>query len=206
MPGLDLFLSKALNSTIKNNLDKNMLAKVEQRLLEKYGINLAQSTEDFAKLDKILREFFGDGTDNLEKSFLKNIFDMQTPQAPNIDWLTIEDPSLAKLILETLADDDKKNILYTVLDGPRTILGIIENAKISQTSGYRKVNSLINNGLLIEDGYVVIRGGKKISKYRSVLENVEISMEKNKVTIKVKLTKESIHASAVMNSFCCILN
>lgn len=206
MSGLDSLLSKALSSTMENSLGKTTLEKVEQRLVEKYGITLAQSIEDFTKLDTILREFFGDGADRLERQFFGNIINIQESQAPDVGWIAIDNSSVTKLILETLADEDKKNIINNVSDHSCIISEIIEKAKISQTSAYRKVNSLIEAGFLIEDGYIIGNGGKKVCKYKSVLENVKINIEKNKVEIRVKLTEESIHQSVLMKVVCCILN
>src|SRR5437660_1166295 len=111
MSGLDTLIAKSLDLTIKENLGKKTLQKVEQRLFERYGINLTQSIEDFTKLDSVLREFFGDGAEGLEKQFLENIVTLeQESKTQNQNWIAIEDPSLAKLILESFGDEDKKNI------------------------------------------------------------------------------------------------
>jgi hypothetical protein len=204
MSGLDTLIAKSLDTTIKENLGKKTLQKVEQRLFERYGINLTQSIEDFTKLDSVLREFFGQGAEGLEKQFLENIVTLEQEskiQDPN--WIAIEDPSLAKLILESFGDEDKKNILNTVLDEPKIISQILENAQIPQTSGYRKVNSLIDNGLLIVQGYVTTNDGKKVNKYKSIFENVTISIEKNKVVVKVLLAKESIEKSSIIQVVQC---
>src|SRR5437879_10635594 len=98
MSGLDTLIAKSLDLTIKENLGKSTLQKVEQRLFEKYGINLTQSIEDFAKLDNILREFFGDGAEVLEKQFLENIVTMEETKNNEPNWVAIEDNSLAKRI------------------------------------------------------------------------------------------------------------
>jgi hypothetical protein len=204
MSGLDTLIAKSLDMTIKENLGKKTLQKVEQRLFERYGINLTQSIEDFTKLDSVLREFFGQGAEGLEKQFLENIVTLeQESKTQDPNWIAIEDPSLAKLILESFGDEDKKNILNTVLDEPTIISEILENTQIPQTSGYRKVNSLIDNGLLIVQGYVTTNDGKKINKYKSIFENVTISIEKNKVVVKVLLAKESIEKSSVIQVVQC---
>src|SRR5947209_17454865 len=136
MSGLDTLIAKSLDCTIKENLGKKTLQKVEERLFEKYGINLTQSIEDFTKLDTVLREFFGDGAEGLEKQFLENIVTLeQESKTQNQNWIAIEDPSLAKLILESFGDEDKKNILNSVLDEPRIISDILDIAKMPQTSG-----------------------------------------------------------------------
>jgi hypothetical protein len=198
MSGLDTLIAKSLDLTIKENLGKKTLQKVEDRLFEKYGINVTQAIEDFTKLDTVLREFFGDGAEGLEKQFLESVVTMEETRTQDPNWIAIEDSSLAKLILESFGDEDKKNILNTVLDEPRIISEILEIANIPQTSGYRKVNSLIDNGLLIVQGYVTTHDGKKVSKYKSIFENVTINIEKNKVVVKVLLAKESIEKSSII--------
>ena len=204
MSGLDTLIAKSLDSTIKENLGKKTLQKVEQRLFEKYGINLTQSIEDFTKLDSVLREFFGEGAEGLEKQFLENIVTLEKEsKTQNPNWVAIEDSSLAKLILESFGDEDKKNILNSVLDEPRIISEILEISQVPQTSGYRKINSLIDNGMLIVQGHVTTNDGKKVNKYKSIFDNVTINIEKNKVIVKVLLAKESIEKSSVIQVVQC---
>ena len=204
MSGLDTLIAKSLDSTIKENLGKKTLQKVEQRLFEKYGINLTQSIEDFTKLDSVLREFFGEGAEGLEKQFLENIVTLEKEsKTQNPNWVAIEDSSLAKLILESFGDEDKKNILNSVLDEPRIISEILEISQVPQTSGYRKINSLIDNGMLIVQGHVTTHDGKKVNKYKSIFDNVTINIEKNKVIVKVLLAKESIEKSSVIQVVQC---
>jgi len=203
MSGLDTLITKSLDTTIKENLGKKTLEKVEHRLFEKYGINLTQSIEDFTKLDSVLREFFGDGAEGLERQFLENIVTLEEPKSNDPNWVAIEEPSLAKQILEACGDEDKKNILNTVLDEPRIISEILEISQLPQTSGYRKVNSLIDNGLLIVQGHLTTHDGKKVNKYKSIFENVTINIEKNKVLVKVLLAKESIEKSSIIQVVRC---
>jgi hypothetical protein len=203
MSGLDTLISKSLDSTIKENLGKKTLQKVEDRLFEKYGINLTQAISDFTKLDVVLREFFGEGAEGLERQFLENVVTIEESKTQNPNWIAIEDPLLAKLILESFGDEDKKNILNTVLDEPKIISEILETAQIPQTSGYRKVNSLIDNGLLITQGHITTHDGKKVNKYKSIFENVTINIEKNQVVVKVLLAKESIEKSSIIQVVQC---
>lgn len=203
MSGLDTLIARSLDITIKENLGKKTLQKVEDRLFEKYGINITQAIADFTKLDTVLREFFGEGAEGLERQFLENVVTLEEAKSQNPNWIAIEDPSLSKLILESFGDEDKKNILNTVLDEPKIISEILENAKIPQTSGYRKVNALIDNGLLIIQGSITTHDGKKVNKYKSIFENVTINIEKNKVVVKVLLAKESIETSSIIQVIQC---
>ncbi|MGI0068818.1 MAG: transcriptional regulator, partial [Nitrosopumilaceae archaeon] len=85
-----------------------------------------------------------------------------------------------------------------VLDEPKIISEILEVTQIPQTSGYRKINSLIDNGLLIVQGHVTTYDGKMVNKYKSTFDNVTINIEKNKVIVKVLLAKESIEKSSIL--------
>ncbi len=203
MSGLDTLIAKSMDFTIKENLGKNTLYKVEQRLFEKYGINLSQSIQDFAKLDTILREFFGDGAEGMERQFLENVVKIEETKYHEPNWVTIEDPTLAKLILESLGDPDKKNILNAIIDEPKIISQILEATQLPQTSGYRKVKSLIDSGLLTIHGYVMTPDRKKVNKYKSIFENVTINIVKNKIIVKVLVGKKSLEESSLIQVICC---
>ena len=104
--------------------------------------------------------------------------------------------------MESLGDEDKKNIINSVIDEPRIISDMLEISKIPQTSGYRKINTLIQNGMLIPQGFSTTHDGKKVTKYKSVFENISIEIEKNKVIVKVQPTQESIKNSHIMQIVC----
>ena len=61
-----------------------MVKKIEDRLFEKYGISFAQSIENFDKLDLVLREFFGKGTDGLRENF-ETIFQSKSKNTKRMD-------------------------------------------------------------------------------------------------------------------------
>ena len=202
MSGLDTLIAKSLYLSIKDSLGQKILQEVEQRLFEKHGINITQSIAEFHKLDSVLKDIFGEKAGGLEKKFLENVVTIQEAESQSFNWITVEDISLAILILEAFADNDKKNILNTVIDEPRVISEILEILEIPQTSGYRKVNVLIQNGMLIPEGFSITHDGKKVTKYKAVFENISIEIEKNKVIVKVQPTNESIENSHIMQIVC----
>ena len=197
MSGFDSLIGKSIVLTIKKNLSQSTLEKIENRVFEKYGTSLTQVSNDFPKLDLILREFFGDGANTMEKQLLQHIISVQQSKIEKKEWITIEDSHINRIILEAIGDDDKKNILNAVLDKPRIISEILEICKIPQTSGYRKVNNLIQNGLLIINGHVPTDDGRTINKYQPVFDNIQIQVEKNKVTVQVQLRKEYLNNSSI---------
>lgn len=197
MGGLDLLLSKSLEKTIRDNLGENASQKIEGRLFEKYGISITQSIEQFQKIDAVLREFFGAGADGLEKKFLESICKSKS-KAKGSNWLTLEDTSINQIILESYGDDDKTQILNCVSDEPKIISEILAECKIPQTSGYRKINSLIKNGLLVIGGTLVSHDGRNVSKYRSLFDNVRINIVKNKITVDILLDRPNFNDSTVL--------
>lgn len=202
MSGLDTLISRSLEGAIKNNLGQQTFEKIEQRVFEKHGISLSQAVQDFKKMDSVLKEFFGSGALGIEKQILDDILVMNEIKSKEKNWITIEDPILTKLILESLGDEDKKNILNSVIDESRIIYDILEISGIPQTSGYRKINTLIQNGMLIPNGSALTNDGKKITKYKSIFKNINIEIEKNKIAVHVLPTNESFAQSTVMQLIC----
>ena len=105
------------------------------------------------------------------------------------EWIKIEKLSLIELILETYFDSDKKKILNAASNKPIIIPEILDICKISPTPGYRKINSLIKTGLIVPAGFIVIQKRKKVKKYKSIFENVKIFIDKDNMSVKVKLKK-----------------
>jgi len=106
----------------------------------------------------------------------------------NSGWVIIEEPSLVKLVLETFADDDKREIMYSTLYSPKTITEMLSICKIPKTSGYRIINFMIQNYLLVP----IIsskNGSRTFRKYSSTIENVQIETMKDRIIVRVKFAK-----------------
>ena len=141
-------------------------------------------------LNTILQEPFGGGTKSLGKSILEDF--LTQGSIKDSRWVTIQNPYVARLILASLGDEDKKNILNAVLDEPRTFMEIIEITELPASSAYRKICTLIDNGILIDLNSGVNSDGKRKIKYKSIFQNIEINIEKIMIIIKILLTKESM--------------
>ena len=195
---MDNLLAPSLRKSIEVNLGKSTLNKIEQRLMERHGVGVAQAIKDFYKFDSVLREFFGAGADGLETKFLQNIIDMKQQKKATDDWVSVQDQDLARIFLESFADEDKKAIIGTVLDESLIIADILQNCKVPQTSGYRKINQLIDNGLLISNGYEIATDGKKIKKYGTMFDNVKMDIDRNVVVVKIQLKESSSSQSSIL--------
>ena len=193
MGGLDHFLAQSLESTIRENLGKQTVSKIEKRLFEKHGISLTESVKQFQKLDLVLREHFGKGADGMEEKFFENLCSInlraneKNMNTNSKNWITITEPSLTSTILEAFGDEDKKKIISSVNEESKIVYQILKESKIPQTSGYRKINALIEDGILIIDGHIETKDGKKVNKYRTVFKNVQIHIIENDVTVDVQI-------------------
>jgi len=198
--GLDNLLVNSLRKSIEENLGKETLNKIEQRLMERHGLGLVQAIKDFHKLDSVLREFFGADADKIEQKFLKNIVSIEKSKQSHFNWIQIKDQELSKIFLESFADSDKRLIIGSVMDESLIISDITKKCQIPQTSGYRKINFLINNGLLVSSGFEFTQDGKKVKKYETIIDNVIMKIVKNSVSVKIKLKKSLLNESSILQT------
>jgi hypothetical protein len=164
MSGLDVLISKSLKDIVKNNLGDATFDRIEKRIFERHGIAFTQAVEDFGKLDSVLREFFGAGAEGIERQIISKIVLADESKYHEKKWITLEDSRLIELMLKSLGDEDKKNIINAAISQPLIISEILELSKIPQTSGYRKVNLLIDDGILVPQGYTTSHDGKRVTK------------------------------------------
>lgn len=197
MSGFDSLLAKGLDQTIRDNLGDKTIEKIEKRLSEKHNVTLLESMNEFHKVDAVLREFFGAGADGLEKKFLEKLCKAKS-KSSNLNWFTIEDKAINQEILESYGDDDKNKIINSVITEPKIISDILKHCQLPQTSGYRKINALIEEGLLLKSGEIIAKDGRKISQYRSLFENIKINIIKDKINVEVQFGNKDLSHSTIL--------
>lgn len=196
MSGLDHLFAKTLSEVIVEKLGAKTVKRVESRLFEKYGISLTQGIEEFEKFDLVLREIFGKGADGLEKKLFDHIFQTKSNTSKE-KWYTLSDSHITSIILKSYGDPEKKSILESVSVTPKIIADILEEADLPRTSGYRKVNSLIDDGLLTQSGFITSEY-KKIHKFVRVFKNLKINIDKSQVSIDVQLSNVDQSQSSII--------
>ena len=203
MHGFDSLIAKSLALTIRENLGEIELKGIEDKLSKRFGLSLVEAIEDFSKLDKIFKESFGKSSaQKLENQFLQSVISLQEGTTQDPEWVSIENRNLATGILSAIGDEEKKNILNAALGEGKVILDLLNICKIPQTSGYRKANLLIENGLLVLDGTITLPDGKHVNKYKSLFNNIEVNFEKNKMIVKISVARESLRQSSVIQCVC----
>lgn len=192
MIGLDTLLAKSIGNLIQRNLGPQSVQRIENRLFQKYGINLTQSIADFDKLDSVLHEFFGAGAKGIENRVFEKICKLEKAAETEQEWMAVEDPYMAKTILDAFGDKDKKRMLNLLVGKSHTLPDILDRLHLSETSGTEKINSLVESGL------VSIKTSDNESQYISEFDNVKIDVVKNKILVKVQLNTESVKNSVMI--------
>jgi len=193
---LDSLLAPALRKSIEDNLGKVTMNKIEQRLMERHGVGVVQAIKEFSKLDSVLREFFGPGAEGLESRFIQNIIKVESSKKESENWIVLKDQILAKTIMESFADEEKKSILESVMNDSLAITDILDKCKLSQSSGHEKISYLIENGLLVSNGDV--SDGENSRKYQTAFSNVKMDIEKKSMVVKIQLKKIQLQESAIL--------
>ncbi len=195
MPGIDILLAKSLSSALKEKIDKKILLELEIKLFEEHGISIKQSIGQFQKLDNTLNGFLGSDTRELEKKCFENICSIK-----NVDkdyQIILKDKSLNKIIFDCWGDIENQKILNVILNESLTTPELVTKSGISKTSSYRNISSLINEGLIVNDGISRTDDSKIVPKYKSVFDEITITISTDKISISGQVRKKFIDESTV---------
>lgn len=105
-----------------------------------------------------------------------------------LTWITIESKTRAKNILRALADDDKRNILMRLVNNPKPVNEVLRSCNIPKTSGYRKINSLIKEGLIITNS-LHHNDNKGVITYVSMFSDLKINFIKKEPLVRIRPNK-----------------
>ena len=183
---------KTFASIVRKSLGDKPLQVIKKRLFEKYGISLYKAVnEEYDKLSDILKEnFAGGGARNIEKQFLAAVINLhKQTTTTKLKEQIIDDVKLVQQIMECIGDKDMMLIINDVMNKSKLISEILKSCKLPQTSGYRKINKLVDLGLLIMSGYNTGTDGRAMFKYTTSFESIGVFMEKGKSKLKVKPKK-----------------
>jgi hypothetical protein len=199
MTEIDQLFAASLEKIIRENLGETTFHSIQNRLFEKYGMSITESIKEFEKLDSVLTEFFGSGAKGLEKKFLDSICSIKSQKDKVEKRFTLLDSSINQSIIRAFSDDEMSKILNASIGEPWTILEILEKLDIPKTSGYRKINLLIKEGLLVKAGQEFTENRRSVDKYKSLFDNVNIDFG-NKVTVNVQFTPEVTMNSSILQT------
>jgi len=195
MTGIDRVISSSLTSQIKKNLDLDILKKVERELFLEHGMSIKLSIEHFHVFSKVLKKNSNIDVNKFEKECIKKIIKIKKNDEKYI--ITVIDQDLKSLILETFGEIEARKIILCLLENEYTIPQILKESKVPKTSGYRKIENLILNGLIIETGKVLSES-KKISKLQCVFQEIKTDVKKGKISVNGVMDKKIFEKSTSM--------
>lgn len=197
MGGIDRLIASALSSEIKKQLPLDVLKKIERELFLEHGMSIKLSIEHFHRFSSILRKNSTLDIKKLEKDCMNKTIKVKKKEDKYL--ATIVNSELSDLILELFGEVETRKIISSLLEKEYTIPQILKESKVPKTSGYRKIENLILNGLIIESGKVLSES-KKISKLQCVFHEMKIEIKKEKITVTGIITEKMFEKSTSMRS------
>ncbi|MCE9618065.1 MAG: transcriptional regulator [Nitrosarchaeum sp.] len=196
MTGIDRLISTSLSHIIKKKLNSDERKNLERKLFLEYGMSIKLSIEHFHKFREALKNISNIDKKKFENECINEIIKIK--KTDKNYSIKIIDQKLRDLILELCGDIETRKILICLFDNDLTIPQILKESKVPKTSGYRKIENLIINGLILESGKILSES-KRISKYRCVFDEIKIGMKKNDIMIQTVINKKIFDESTSIN-------
>lgn len=197
MGGIDRLISRALSHKIKKKLDSDELKTIERKLFLEHGMSIKLSIEHFDKFDQVLKNILNINRKKFENDCINEVIKIKKINGKYS--VRIIDQKLIDSLLVLCGDNETRLMLNCLFDNELTIPQILSESKIPKTSGYRKIENLIINGLIVESGKVLSES-KRISKYRCVFDELKIEMKKNNIIIQGVINEQIFNKSTCVNT------
>lgn len=192
-----MLLSKAIFQSVRDEFDAERIQSINKMLKKEHGITFEKLFNSYDKMRNTLYQFEEDLKD-IEDKVLRNFLTIE--KTTNDTWITIRDKHLAERILKTFADVDKKTILDCIRDRSETVPRILSLCNLPNTSGYRKINQLIEGGFVSPVGLAESFEGKRAILYKSVIQKIQITINKDRVVTSILAPKETLRSSQIINT------
>ena len=196
MAGIDRLIATSLSNVIKKKLNSNELKNIERKLFLEHGMSIKLSIEYFPKFSETLKNISNIDRKKFENECINKIIKIK--KTDNNYSVKIIDQKLIDLMLELCGDSETRKIITCLFDNDLTIPQILKESKVPKTSGYRKIENLIINGLILESGKILSES-KRISKYKCVFDEIKIGMKKNDIIIQGVINKKTFDKSTSIN-------
>ncbi len=197
MGGIDKLISDVLSKEIKKKMDLDTLKKVERELFLDHGMSIKLSIEHFQKFTNTLKKNSHIDVKRFEKNCIDKIIKVKKRNEKY--YVTIVNTVVSDLILELFSEAETRKIISALLENEYTIPQILKESKVPKTSGYRKIENLILNGLIIESGKILSES-KKISKLQCVFQEIKLDIKKEKIIVAGVISKKMFEKSTSMKS------
>jgi len=201
MGGIDNLIANSLGRQICNELGPNYWDKILGEISSLYGYTISEAIRiNYGIVENILSKFFGsEGARTIEQKCFDQIMSHNYKVKNNKSYLII-DGQIKNLIISTYGDSNKMMILNNIKNEPKSLQDLFTHCNIPSTSFYRKVNSLIKNGVLVKSKQGLKWEGSKVNRYHSLLHGLRINIIKNKVNVTITISPEIEEESRVIQA------
>jgi len=103
----------------------------------------------------------------------------------SIMTIVVERDRFRQAILEMIADKEMRNILDYATYHSRSVNNVIGDIGMSHSTAYRKINWMLEEGLLFSDKIEITPDGKKFSLFRSTLKSINIRYSQGEIIVQV---------------------
>ncbi len=200
MSEIDSLLAKFIEYHLGIQFGTDVKRTIKNRLFERYGMSLTEALKQYEPFNRTLREFFGQAADGMIIQLFEKVCLIK--KSGKVVSLQIKDKIFSNLLLEAYGDKEKKMILLAVSSSALSISKILKQTDISsQTTGYRIINDLIEDGLLVESGFDLSLDGKKTQAYRTPIKRIHIAVDmENTLDVTIEFSDDLIKKSGILTT------
>lgn len=198
MNPLDVIVAGGVRNVLEDDLGRASYRKIEREVRAMYGLTVQEAAGDFAKLDLVLRKFFGRHTANIEVRMFKKIL---APEGGGRGGpgIKIKDGAVARTIFESYGDPAKKAIL-DMMRRPRTIPDVITESGLPKASTYNRIRDLLDGGLLVQAGRAEAADGRSVNRFGATLRKAVFDVTDSGVSVSASLADDILGTSFAFNS------
>ena len=198
MNPLDVLVAEGMRNVLESDLGKTTYRKIEKEVHAMYGMSMQDAAGDFAKLDLVMRKFFGRHTTNIESKILCKVLTLED-STRGAATLRITDACVAKMIFEAYGNPEKKVIL-DIMRQPKSIPYMTAAASLPKASTYSRVRDLLNDGLLMVAGQTEAKDGRSVKEFVATLRKTVFDVRDSKIVASVQVGNAVLAESFVYNS------
>ena len=199
MNPLDVMVAQGVQIVLERDLGPATYEKVERECQKMYGCSVRDAVADFAKMDMVLRRFFGQHTSNIEAKIFRRVLTAINDTGEEAG-VSILEPTVASRLLQAYGDPTKKIMLDLAASRPRSISDMIGAADLPQASTYIRVRRMIQDGLLRKVGYTRASDGRKVSTYGSTITSILFENRDDGLRVDARVPQDVVRYSYAFNS------
>ena len=201
MNPLDVIIADGVRGVLEGDLGGVTYRNVEREVRGMYGLSVREAAGDFAKLDLVLRKFFGRHAANVESKAFRKIISLERGGrgGGRGATLNITHDTVTRYVFESYGDPAKRAIL-DMMRRPMTVPDAISASGLPKASTYSRIRDLLDGGLLAVAGRAEARDGRSVREFASTLRKVAFDVRDSWIGVSAGLDDAILSKSFAFNS------